>query len=143
MTARYTPIHTLPDALRNWTGKPLNSLPADMAPAGYLAGAAEENRVLADTFMRLCAMSTTSERMTFLLGTIEMHKRHVRIAESTIRGERNPRLVGSNASREAWSQLRPIEDMIEVMEQWRDELLDGWSAEVGVELIDQAARRSA
>lgn len=142
-TGRYTAATSFTDALRNWSGRSLASLPADMAPCGYLAGAAEENRLLADTFMRLCALATASERMTFLLGAIEMHKRHVRIAESTIRGVANPRLVGANASRDAWSRLRPIEDMIAVMEQWRDELLDGWSADLGVGLIDNAARRSA
>ena len=33
------------------------------------------------------------------------------------------------------------EALIEVLEQWRDELLDQWSADIGVAFIDEAARR--
>lgn len=143
MNARYTYLMSISDALAIWSGKPLNALPADMAPTGYLPGVDEENRVLADIFARLCALPTTTERMAFLLAAIDMHKRHVRLAESTIRGERNPRLVGANASREAWSRLRPIEEMIEVLETWRDEMLDRWSGEIGVRFIDEAARKAS
>lgn len=137
---RYIRVTSFTDALRNWSDKPLASIPSDIAPPGYLRGCDEENRKLADVFARLCALPTTTDRMGFLMAQIEMHKRHVRLAESTIRGERNPRLVGANASREAWSTLRPIEDMIDVLEQWRDELADRWSADIGIAFIDEVVR---
>lgn len=131
------------DALRQWTGKPLNSTPADRAPCGYLIGCADENRVLADTFARMVALPTTTERVGYVIAKIEMHRRHVRLAEGTIRGEANPRRVGQDASREAWARLRPLEAMIDVMERWRDELLDVWDGEIGVQFIDEAARRAS
>lgn len=143
MTTRYIRVTSFPDALKAWSGRPLNALPIDNAPPGYLAGAPAENEVLARCFSDLCALSTMTERMGFLVATIDRHKRYVRLAESTIRGEANPRLVGANASREAWSKLRPLEDMIDVLEQWRDELHDAWMAEIGVRFIDETARRSA
>lgn len=139
----YQSTQRFSDALKAWAGKPLNSTPADRAPCGYLVGCADENRVLADVFARLTAMATTTERTTFLLATIEKYRRHVRLAESTIRGEVNPRRVGAEASRAAWASLRPMEAMIEVLEQWRDELLDDWSAEIGVSFIDEATRTRA
>jgi hypothetical protein len=139
----YTETLRFPDALKAWTGKPLNSTPADRAPCGYLVGCADENRVLADVFARLCALDTLTARTTYLLAVIERSRRHVRLAESTIRGEANPRRVGAEASREAWARLRPMEAMIEVLEQWRDELLELWDGEIGVQFIEDAARRAS
>lgn len=143
MAASYTRVLDFADALANWSGKPLNDIPPDQAPCGYIRGASEENYILAFIFARLCALPTSTERMTFLLATIEHHRTKVRDFERAVRGESNPRLVGAQASREAWSRLRPIEAMIEALETWRDDLLEAWSSEVGVRFIDQAARRSA
>lgn len=139
----YTETSRFRDALKSWASKPLNSTPSDRAPCGYLVGATEENRVLADVFARLCALTTTAERTGYLLAKIETFRRHVHIAENTIRGEANPRRVGAEDSRQAWSTLRPMEAMIEVLEDWRDELLELWDGEIGVGFLDEAARRAS
>jgi hypothetical protein len=140
---KYTETQRFIDALRQMEGKPFFAHATDRAPCGYIPGAAAENEALADTFARICALPTTTERMSFLMATIEKYRRHVRLAEAAIRGESNPRLVGANASREAWSRIRPIEEMIAGLEQWRDQLHEAWMGEIGVVAIDQAAHARA
>ena len=138
MTPAFIPTIHFPDALRAWTGKPLDSLPPHQPPCGHIPGAPVENAALADAFSRLCALPTTTERVGYLMAVIERYRRHIRLAEATIRGEANPRRVGAEASREAWARLRPMEAMIDALELWRDQLLDLWDGEIGVSAIDQA-----
>lgn len=141
MTApRYHETARLIDALAQWQGKPLNSIPPHAPPCGSIPGASIENADLANIFARLCAMTTITERVTYVTAAADRTRRHIRLAESTIRGVSNPRLVGAGASREAWATLRPMEAMADALEQWRDQLLDAWDAEVGVQFIDEAAR---
>ena len=140
---RYAEQQRFIDALRQWQGKPYLAFPDHRPPCGVIVGADPENRVLADIFARLCAMSSTAERTTYVLVKIETYRRHVRIAESTVRGVANPRLVGAEASREAWSKIKPIEAMIDALEQWRDGLLEIWDGEIGVQFIEDAARRAS
>jgi hypothetical protein len=141
VTARYVTVTPFPDALRNWSGKPLPSLPADMAPCGYLPGIDEENRVLARVFTQLCALGTTTDRLAYLGTTIQVHERRLQMAWDTAKGHGDTRTMLSS-DRSAMARLRPYEAMIEALKMWLDELHEAATAEIGVEIIDQAARRA-
>lgn len=143
MTPRYRETARLIDALRQWQGKPLNSIPPLAPPCGHIPGAGPENIELANIFARLCALTTITQRVTYVTAAADRARRHISLYEATVRGESNPRLVGANASREAWAKLKPMEAMADALEQWRDQLLDAWDAEVGVQFIDEAARKAS
>jgi hypothetical protein len=129
-TPRYIPVTTLPDALRNWTGKPFFSHPGDKAPCGYLPGASEENAILARVFSQLTALPTTTDRLGFLLSTIAVHERRVAMTWDAARGRSNARSFDA-IDRSAMVRLRPYEAMIDALKLWLDELHEAAMAEIG------------
>lgn len=125
--------------VRAWARSPYSSFPVDMAPCGHLPGVDEENRILADTFMRICAMSTTTDRLAYLATTIMVHERRLQMAWDTARGHGDTRTM-MTSDRSAMVRLKPYEAMIDAMKQWLDDLHESATTEIGVGFIDQAAR---
>lgn len=142
MTVRYVAITTLPDALRVWSGKPLPSIPADMAPCGYLPGITEENGILARLFLQLAALPMTTDRLAFLGTTIQVHERRLQMAWDAAKGHGDTRTMLSS-DRSAMVRLKPYEAMIAALKLWLDDLHESAMAEVGVRFIDEATRRAS
>lgn len=140
MTARYINLTPLPAALRAWSGKPLPSIPGDVAPVGYLPGADEENRVLARVFVQLCALSTITDRLAYLGTAIQVHERRLDMAWDTARGRSDTTRSFDATDRSALVRLRPYEAMIGALKLWLDDLHESAMDEVGVLFIDEAAR---
>lgn len=139
MAPTYIPIVDFPTAVRVWSAKPYHQHPAEHPPCGRLHGIDIENRELARIFSAICSLTTMTERMALLQSAIERGKRHILLLEADIRGERDPRKVGT-MDRSPWKSLKPMQEMVRAMELWRDELHDAWMNEIGISFIDQAAR---
>jgi hypothetical protein len=140
-TPIYTATSTLPEALRLWSRRRLNSIPPDRAPCGHLPAlqCEEENRTLSRIFVQLCATSSTTDRLAFLASAIIAHERRLELAWNAGHRESDPQRVGA-MDRSTWSRLKPYEAMIGVLCLWMDEMHDAALAEVGVLLIDDGAR---
>jgi hypothetical protein len=142
ITPRYTSSSTLPQALRIWSKRPLNSVSPHRAPCGHLEFCDEENRTLSRIFVQLCALGSITDRLAFLGSAIITHERRLKLAWDSGPGERDPRRVGAS-DRSTWSKLKPYELMVDVLRLWMDEMHEAALAEVGVLLIDEAARRAS
>jgi hypothetical protein len=142
MAPTYIGKCSFPDAVRVWSQRPYGDHPADKAPPGFLHGVDIENRELARIFSAICALPTTAERMILLQSAIERGKRHILMLEADIRGESNPRKVGS-MDRSGWAALKPMQEMVRALELWASELHEAWMNEIGVGFIDQAAHARA
>jgi hypothetical protein len=138
MSARYTHVIPLPDALKAWAGKPFYSHPGDKPPCGYLPGASEENVLLARVFSQLCALPSTTDRLAFLGTAIHVHERRVAMAWDAARGRADRRSFDAT-DRSAMVRLRPYEAMIDALKLWLDELHEAAMGEIGVRFIDEAA----
>jgi hypothetical protein len=142
MSARYLAIQSFPEAVRTWSRKPISSAPADQPPCGYIPGVDDENRMLASTFAALCACENTTARLALLGSAIVVHERRLQLAWDAAKGHGSTRTM-LTSDRSAMVRLRPYEAMLDALKLWADELHESAMSEIGVVLIDDAARRTA
>lgn len=121
MNPQYVPITRFSAALRGWSAKSYEELPADKPPCGYLREGDDENRVLARVFARICELHTTTDRLAYLGTAIQVHERRLQMAFDAVR---HPTATGpfDSEDRATAVRMRPYQAMINAMQAWLDEL---------------------